>query len=61
MAVEKKFFSKIIDLRFASSAIIFSVCERFNFFVTIESALIGGRFLIASNIPRRELVIASII
>ena len=34
---------------------------RFNFFVTIESALIGGRFLIASNQPSRELAWAGII
>jgi hypothetical protein len=34
---------------------------RFNFFVTIESALIGGKFLIASNAPSQELAIAGII
>ena len=34
---------------------------RFNFFVTIESALIGGKFLIASNVPSRELAVAGII
>jgi len=28
-----------------------------NLFVTIESALIGGKFVIASNTPRRELVV----
>ncbi len=34
---------------------------RFNFFVTIESALIGGKFLIASNVPSRELATAGMI
>ena len=34
---------------------------RFNFFVAIGSALIGGGFLIAGNTPKRELVIARII
>ena len=34
---------------------------RFNFFVTIESALIGGKFLIASNTPSRELAITEIL
>jgi hypothetical protein len=33
---------------------------RFNFFVTIESALIGGRSLVASNVLSRELAVASI-
>jgi hypothetical protein len=27
---------------------------RFNYFVAIETALVGGKFLIASNVPRRK-------
>src|SRR5947199_7741888 len=34
---------------------------RFNFFVTIESALISGKFLFASNSPNVDLTIAGII
>ncbi len=34
---------------------------RFNFFVTIESALIGGKFLIHSDVPSPKLAFAGII
>lgn len=34
---------------------------RFNFFVTIESALLGGKFLIASNVPSQELATAGMV
>lgn len=34
---------------------------RFNFFVTIESALIGGKFLISSNVLSQELAWAGVV
>src|SRR5262249_16927197 len=34
---------------------------RFNFFVTIESALASGKFLIASNVPSVELTVTGIV
>jgi hypothetical protein len=34
---------------------------RFNFFVTIESALVSGKFLIASNVPSVALTVTGIV
>jgi hypothetical protein len=63
MAVEEKdFLLKDYELKVRYLSDHFQrMWTRFNFFVTIESALIGGKFLIASNTPSRELAIAGII
>jgi hypothetical protein len=63
MAVEEKdFLLKDYELKVRYLSDHFQrMWTRFNFFVTIESALIGGKFLIASNEPSRELAVAGII
>jgi hypothetical protein len=63
MAVEEKdFLLKDYELKIRYLSDHFQrMWTRFNFFVTIESALIGGKFLIASNTPSRELAFAGII
>ncbi len=63
MAIEEKdFLLKDYELKIRYLSDHFQrMWTRFNFFVTIESALIGGKFLIASNVPSRELALAGII
>jgi hypothetical protein len=34
---------------------------RFNYFVSIETALLGGKFLIPNNAPSRELAVAGVL